>query len=500
MPNPWKQNERHSAQENQASNQAINQHLRLQSENITPDIKKLQAMLDSALRKMGTIVEMPFVLELNNQVVEYLIMVQWEKSKNHPIWTMYKNDATESKVIFSEEYPAEQMDILHDVIVMTTGEKSNTLSEIPEELKFKEPVIEEPEPAVNSNIKSSDNPQVNASDPNYSQSQTGPIPTLNPNYPQPQPGYPPPQPGYAQPNYSQPQPSYQQPGYPPPQPGYPQPQPGYPPPQPGYQQPQPSYQQPQQGYQQPQPGYPPNYPDPYSGNPNQSMTQIPVFNANQSYNQLPAYNQNKLMDYDLVSKPTNVLIGELLVSAGLINENSLKASLKIQELVKEGKILLSKAGAILKKYHERGSVIDQFLDNNDWSLNEDDKVKEVKSVSTQSSKPNVTKSGFSPELEAVFDLLVKAGIITQADLDVAIGVRKKHGGSVVQILQAAQKMDQITFDCARTCLPIIKEGLMKVEQCVIVINYSSRSRVSFDEALNELNWVNPRKLRKDLQL
>ncbi len=481
MPNPWKQNERHSAQDYQASNQAINQHLRLQSENIIPDIKKLQAMLDSALRKMGTIVELPFVIELNNQVVEYLIMVQWEKSKNHPIWTMYKNDANESKVIFSEEYPAEQMDILHDVIVMTIGEKSNSLSEIPEELKFKEPVIEESEPAVNSDTKPVDNPASNAHDPNYSQAQTGPIPSLIPNYPQPQPGYQ-------------------------------QPQPGYPPPQPGYQQPQPGYQQPQPGYQQPQPGYPPNYPDPYSGNPNQSMTQmppfnpnqsmtqIPAFNANQSYNQLPAYNQNKLMDYDLVSKPTNVLIGELLVSAGLINENSLKASLKIQELVKEGKILLSKAGAILKKYHERGSVIDQFLDNNDWSLNEDDKVKEVKSVSTQSSKPNVTKSGFSPELEAVFDLLVKAGIITQADLDVAIGVRKKHGGSVVQILQAAQKMDQITFDCARTCLPIIKEGLMKVEQCVIVINYSSRSRVSFDEALNELNWVNPRKLRKDLQL
>jgi hypothetical protein len=34
---------------------------------------------------------------------------------------------------------------------------------------------------------------------------------------------------------------------------------------------------------------------------------------------------------------------------------------------------------------------------------------------------------------------------------------------------------------------------MKVEQCIIALNYCSRSRVGFDAALEELGWPNPRK-------
>lgn len=37
---------------------------------------------------------------------------------------------------------------------------------------------------------------------------------------------------------------------------------------------------------------------------------------------------------------------------------------------------------------------------------------------------------------------------------------------------------------------------MKTEQCVIVLNYCNRSRVGFDEAIDELNWENPKHAKK----
>ncbi len=486
MPNPWKQS--HSSSDSQTSGHSSTPHLRLPSESQLPDLKMLQAMLDNAMRKRGTIVELPITIE--EQSTDFLIMVQWDKNQTNPVWTMYKTDSIESKNVFNEEFPAEQSEILHDLIIMAIKGKTNASTQIPDELKIKDPVSEEA-----SEVKPAKEEKEEEVDKELSQMQTGPMPAFNPNinnlgtqgYP-PQ-GYPQPQPVYPPQGYPQPQPIY------PPQ-GYPQPQPIYP--QQGYT---------QQGYPAPQAYPPPNYNDPYNNQPGNTYNQIPAMNMNQSYTQIPAmnasqsYTENKIVDYSLVSKPNTILLGELLVASGLINENSLNASLKIQELVKDGKILLTKAGAILKKYHDRGKVIDQFLDQNDWSLNEEDKVLEsVNSSKSIANKPTVNKSGFSPELQACFDLLVKAGILSETDLESAINVRKKHGGSVVQILQAAQKMDQNTFDCAKTCLPLIKEGLMKVEQCIIVINYSSRSRVTFDEALAEMNWVNPRKVRKDLSL
>ena len=55
-------------------------------------------------------------------------------------------------------------------------------------------------------------------------------------------------------------------------------------------------------------------------------------------------------------------------------------------------------------------------------------------------------------------------------------------------------------EAAMSCLPLIQLGLMKLEQCVIALQYCSRMRVDFDTALDELGWTKPRKARKDLQL
>ena len=79
------------------------------------------------------------------------------------------------------------------------------------------------------------------------------------------------------------------------------------------------------------------------------------------------------------------------------------------------------------------------------------------------------------------------------------GARKvvfRHGGDIRNILQAAGKVDSKTMSAAMICASLVKASSMKVEQCIIALNYCSRSRVGFDEALEELRWENPRKSGK----
>jgi hypothetical protein len=88
--------------------------------------------------------------------------------------------------------------------------------------------------------------------------------------------------------------------------------------------------------------------------------------------------------------------------------------------------------------------------------------------------------------------LEKAGLLKHEDLQTAHTVYKKHGGDIVQILTASGKLDSTTYKAAEVCVPLIANSKMKVEQCIITLNYCSRSRVDFDSALEEMGWDKPR--------
>jgi len=104
------------------------------------------------------------------------------------------------------------------------------------------------------------------------------------------------------------------------------------------------------------------------------------------------------------------------------------------------------------------------------------------------------------DLKGAFDLLQKAQLLTESDITTANNVRKKHGGDLIQILEAAGKCNRKTVDAALLSLPLIREGLMRIDQVIMALNYCERMRVTFDDALDEMGWPNPRKLRTDLPL
>jgi len=257
--------------------------------------------------------------------------------------------------------------------------------------------------------------------------------------------------------------------------------------------------QPQQMQNMMPQGYPPQnaqYPQPNQMNYGQQ--QMPQQYQQQSSGYPQEMMETKIpLDYHLIDKRANILLGTMLKEAGLISEPTLEAALKLQELVREEKMSVDKAPEVLKRLHAMGSSIDQYLTKGDFDKGLS--AAKVAPAAQPAAKP-AAPQGQGRDLKGAFDILQKAQLLTESDLTTAMNVRKKHGGDIVQILEAAGKVNSKTVDAALTSLPLIREGLMKIEQVIMALNYCERMRVSFDDALEEMGWQNPRKLRTDLPL
>jgi len=561
---------------------------KLPAEEGCPSMAKARFMLEEATNRRGCLIELPWSAGSS----EFTVTCQFDKSVQEPVWTLYQHEDDISKVVWTQGFAPSDLEFMYDILVMSAP-KGTSNAKIPDLLKPQKSELPNaldlpkgPGAAGSSSSSSSSSPSQNTSQGMSNQNISG----NKAPFPQPNIGTPPSgggnlgmppglAPGLApgmgsglgagmtpamggggpnqMPNPSQPQPQQapqmppQMPGQYPPgypmQPGYGQaPMPGYPGgyPAPGMQYPPPGY-PPQPGYGAPMPGQPyipPGYPmpgqmqpNPYGGNPN-----MPPQMGGQAPSNMPMTDPSQMgmdskpivpMDYQLLDKRPNLLIGVLLKDAGLITEPALDAALKIQELIREGKVSPQKAPLILQKHHSKGAKIDQFLSIDDVVVS-----KKAQEPQVQAPKPGqggpaanngpapqgnkagapatsgaasgaapAAKSGEGPggakrNLKPAFDLLQKAGILTESDVKDALDVRQTIGGDLVSILESAGKLNKKTVDAAFVCLPLIREGLMKTEQCIIALNYCSRMRVGFDEALDEMGWQNPRKLRTDLPL
>lgn len=481
------------------TSQAMPRRQRLPAESACPSLGKVRVLLDEAQAKRGCLIEMPWT---GGDRKTFILTVQWDESLKDPVWTLYEEVDGSSKVVWTQPFAAQDLEFMYDILSMSAGSTSGGGLSIPDELKPKpEAAEEETKPEFKK-----DEPAL------FTSSQH--VPTLPPQQAQApaMPGMPMQQPPMPQ------QPMPQQPMPQQPMPGYPQ----YPP----YNAPGGSYQNlpsaypPQYPYQQQQmppnmmpPGYPPQpYPQQMPYPPQQMPQQMPQYQQPPS---APQFQQSSPepkipLDYHLIDKRANILIGSLLQEAGLISEPTLEAALKLQELVRDEKMLPEKAPDVLKRLHAMGGSIDQYLTKGDLEKTPGNSLSQPRATAPKPTPPpapaqgqgqaQAQSQGQGRDLKGAFDLLQKAQLLTENDVTTAVNVRKKHGGDLVQILEAAGKVHKNTVDAALVSLPLIREGLMKIEQVIMALNYCERMRVGFDEALDEMGWPNPRKLRTDLPL
>ncbi len=184
----------------------------------------------------------------------------------------------------------------------------------------------------------------------------------------------------------------------------------------------------------------------------------------------PSYFQDITpVDFDLLKKQSNVLLGYMLVEAGFISEPILESALKLQEMVRSDALTPMQACETLRRTHARESGQTR-----------------PKEAPAPESKKVVSK-----DTQLVVELLTKAGIVTEQDMQAVVAVKRKHGGDVGAMLVSSGKLEQSTFEAAEKCWPWVRDGLMKPEQAIIALGYCQRARVPLEEALDELGYEKP---------
>jgi hypothetical protein len=499
-------NKKHQGDENR---------VRLETESCMRDLQGLKELCAQISERRGLTLELPWTTGKPSQV--YILTVVWDKSKDHPIWTLYDEIDGRSTPIWSEPFPANNVELVYDILVMSTG-AAMAKATVPENLKAGQSSSgnvgnqsagglaskfppKTPAGAANQGTSATETAEVAASDADAPESAPEP-PAAQPVAAQPPP---PPAPAPVPPAPIQsPQPTQQLP------PGY-----SYPPGMVYQGQPQFPQNMPNAPYPVMQ-GYPPMQPSPYMFPaqqmgvqqvpnaspfifaPQQNPMNYPPNPVQQAANWTDSVQPSMPFDASLLDKSSDIMLGELLTRAELITEPTLEAALKIKDLVQEGKLSIERAPELLKTFFSLGGAIEDYLSSADFltpTIKKDKGKKETKEIKeTKETKETKKSAAQEPiELEDALKLLIKSGVLAEADLKMADQVKKEHGGITSDILQAASKLDKNTFEAAVSCAGFENKGLLKLEQCIIALNYCSRSRVSLDEALEELNWENPRK-------
>ncbi len=167
--------------------------------------------------------------------------------------------------------------------------------------------------------------------------------------------------------------------------------------------------------------------------------------------------ESRLADLKPGENQPNVLLGQILVDSGMLTPSDLDRALEVQELVRAGKLDSWEATGHLKR-----------------ALANMEKIQASEAKSKGASRERVEKG---------VELLKRAGLITEEDIQNA--VISELGGHVGKILVASGRIDQNTFDAAVECQSMLEGGMIRTEQAIIALHYSSRMRVGFKEALEE---------------
>ena len=355
--------------------------IRLATESSMRDLQGLKDLCAQISERRGLTLELPWTTSKPSQV--YILTVIWDKSKDDPVWTLYDEIDGKSTPIWSEPFPATNVELVYDILVMSTG-ASMTKATVPENLKAGQSggglaskfppkasgggAIQAADSAQDTTAELSSTEQIPeveeqpAPQPVAAQPPTPPPPTPPPAPPPPQPApmmtpqpMPPMPPGYSYP----PNPAglvYQgQPQYPQNMPNMPYPMaPGYPP------MPPPQYMFPQQmgGPQAPNPSG-------FVFAPQQNPMNYPPSSEQQAASWASSVQPAMPIDASLLDKHSDILLGELLTRAELITEPTLEAALKIKDLVQEGKLSIERAPELLKTFFSLGSAIEEYVTSAD---------------------------------------------------------------------------------------------------------------------------------------
>ena len=89
---------------------------------------KVKFMLDEASGRRGCLIELPW--SQNN--ASFILTCQWDQGAEEPVWTLYEEDTGTSKVLWTQSFPAHEIEFMYDILVMSAPKVADTATSVEE--------------------------------------------------------------------------------------------------------------------------------------------------------------------------------------------------------------------------------------------------------------------------------------------------------------------------------------------------------------------------------
>lgn len=166
-------------------------------------------------------------------------------------------------------------------------------------------------------------------------------------------------------------------------------------------------------------------------------------------------------------------LGEVMVQSGFVSKTVLDAALRLQDMVANQTLAPLQAAEALSAVYTKGvSVACAVAEIGQWKPQPHETVK-------------------------LGELLKVAGLVTQNDIQRALDLATKNSSLIGKMLLVTGMIDESTLHAALRCQFLIREGFLKMEEAIIALHSCQRNQISFDDALEELGWTVPTRLREE---
>jgi hypothetical protein len=176
----------------------------------------------------------------------------------------------------------------------------------------------------------------------------------------------------------------------------------------------------------------------------------------------------------------SVRFSEFLVLSGLLSEAQMMHAL---ETSMDKKLSLAQTimdeGTVPPPVFEKATELYNKVCNGEMHLN--DATDQVHRV--MFGDPIANSRSQSPVLG---ELLKMTGMVSDDDIHEAISLSNKYPSLIGKMLVLSGAIDEATLIASLRCQFLLKHGYLSVEGAVNALQYSTKHRVSFDDALDEL--------------
>jgi hypothetical protein len=160
-------------------------------------------------------------------------------------------------------------------------------------------------------------------------------------------------------------------------------------------------------------------------------------------------------------------IGQVLVQNGMITNQTLDDSLKLQEMVAGGHLTGVQAAEILRDAHHKGCGVEMVL------------------------AERCTKEDEIARANDVIDLLQMSGVLGKDEMTKAADIANQLNCTMGEVLLTTGYVDKRILQAAVQGKSLVEDGILKPDQVAACLHYCQKTGVDFPDALREVSWAPP---------